>query len=120
MESAVGIVIVVLLIPGWVALELLGYPKAEIFQNLVYWACVLLILCVHELSKRTEKTAEEARALRAEMDGARDEIRRLQTDLREFQTDPRSSRPPLRGQGAPGAPSGPSARPGPWDRVGGQ
>ena len=79
------------LIPGWILLEVLGYSKTEIFQNLVYWACFLLICAVHELSKRTEKEATETKALRVEIAEARNEIQRLQADLREFRSAERVS-----------------------------
>jgi hypothetical protein len=81
----VGIGIAFCLVPGWILLEVLGYSKAEIFQNLVYWACFLLICAVHALSKRTDKAALETNALRGEIEDARGEIRRLQSDLRELQ-----------------------------------
>lgn len=73
-----GIGIVVLLAGGWFGLELLGYSKSEVFQNLIYWACFLLLCAVHELSKRANKASEETQALRAEIDGARAELRSLQ------------------------------------------
>lgn len=86
-----GIGIAFLLGAGRLAMAVLGEAPLATFQNLVYWACFLLICAVHELSKRTDKTAVETNALRGEIEGARGEIRRLQADLRELQGSQRAT-----------------------------
>lgn len=57
-----GIGIAFLLGAGWLAMLVLGEAPLATFQNLVYWACFLLICAVHELSRRTDKTAVETNA----------------------------------------------------------
>jgi hypothetical protein len=109
-SCAVGIGILFLLIPGWLVLAFLGYSKVEIFQNLVYWACVLLIGAVHALSKREAEATKEAKALREGLAGARDEIRDMQADLRALQSLLRSA------VSLPPSPPAHRERLGPWDR----
>ncbi|MHC2561441.1 hypothetical protein ACVIVD_003435 [Bradyrhizobium liaoningense] len=74
-------------------MAVLGEAPLATFQNLVYWACFLLICAVHELSKRTDKAAVETNVLRRQIEHAQEEICRLQSDLRELQD---AQRPTLR------------------------
>lgn len=107
-----GIGIAFLLGPGWFALEVLGEAKPTIFQNLVYWACFLLICAVHELSKRRAASSKEAGELRSALNAAQQEIRGLQADVRKLRDTP-SPTGPLKSSYRP--PSG--SQPGPWERV---
>jgi hypothetical protein len=100
----VGIGIAFLLGALWLVAAVAGVPNSTIIQELPFWACVLLIFAVHELSRRTEKAGAEALVLHAQIEGAQDEIRHLQTDLRALRGDPR---PPLRAPVAPPAQSCP-------------
>ncbi|MHC2401410.1 ABC-type phosphate transport system ATPase subunit [Bradyrhizobium barranii subsp. barranii] len=79
-----GIAIAFLLGAGCLGLTALGEPPLTIFQNLVYWACFLLICAVHALSRRAEKAEAEAEVFRAD-------IRRLQSDMRGLQGSARVS-----------------------------
>lgn len=88
-----GIGIAFLLGAGWLVMSVQGAAPLVTFQNLVYWACFLLICAVHELSKRTDKAAKETNVLRRQIEYAQGEIRSLQSALRELQGSPRHSVP---------------------------
>ena len=98
-----GGVLLFFLVAGCLGMAVTGSSREEIYRTAVYWACILLIGAVHVLSRRANEAEKETRALRGEIDGIRDEIRR-------------ASDGPLRVPGVHRS-SEAAPRPGPWDRV---